>query len=131
MTKEKSINKLLYGLLPSDCEGIESLTELALTTMPTVAKLFSIPRKYYKAGIQRYGFHGLSYSYLIEELSSCSLWVRNTCIFRRYWGIFPLKFGVKYEIALNFWEFELCEIKNMNNEAIISTKASKVTVRVI
>jgi acetate kinase len=33
-----------------------------------VAKLLSIPRRYYEMGIQRYGFHGLSYAYLMEEL---------------------------------------------------------------
>jgi len=38
------------------------------TSMPRVAKLLSIPRRYYEKGIQRYGFHGLSYSFLMEEL---------------------------------------------------------------
>jgi len=38
------------------------------TSMPQVAKLLTIPRKYIDQGIQRYGFHGLSYSYLMEEL---------------------------------------------------------------
>jgi acetate kinase len=37
-------------------------------TMPKVAKLLPIPRRFHKIGIQRYGFHGLSYAYLIEEL---------------------------------------------------------------
>ncbi len=37
-------------------------------SMPVVAKLLSIPRRYYERGIQRYGFHGLSYAYLMEEL---------------------------------------------------------------
>jgi acetate kinase len=36
--------------------------------MPRVAKLLPIPRRFDKIGIQRYGFHGLSYAYLIEEL---------------------------------------------------------------
>ncbi len=36
--------------------------------MPTVAKLLPIPRHYYTMGIQRYGFHGLSYAYLMQEL---------------------------------------------------------------
>ncbi len=36
--------------------------------MPRVARLFPIPRRYEAAGVQRYGFHGLSYAYLIEEL---------------------------------------------------------------
>ncbi|MEO7309134.1 MAG: acetate/propionate family kinase [Chitinophagaceae bacterium] len=36
--------------------------------MPVVAKLLTIPRRYYEMGIQRYGFHGLSYAYLMQEL---------------------------------------------------------------
>lgn len=38
-------------------------------TMPRVAKLLPIPRRLDAKGIQRYGFHGLSYSYLMEELA--------------------------------------------------------------
>jgi acetate kinase len=38
------------------------------TSMPVVAKLLSIPRRYFEMGVQRYGFHGLSYAYLVEEL---------------------------------------------------------------
>jgi len=38
------------------------------TTIPAVAKTFAIPKIYYDKGIQRYGFHGISYSYLIQEL---------------------------------------------------------------
>ncbi len=38
-------------------------------TMPRVAKLLPIPRRYDAKGIQRYGFHGLSYSFLMEELA--------------------------------------------------------------
>ena len=37
-------------------------------TMPRVAKMLAIPRRYETLGVQRYGFHGLSYSYLMEEL---------------------------------------------------------------
>jgi len=36
--------------------------------MPRVAKLLPIPRRYEAKGVQRYGFHGLSYAYLMEEL---------------------------------------------------------------
>jgi acetate kinase len=38
-------------------------------TMPRVARLLPIPRRFDAMGIQRYGFHGLSYAYLIEELA--------------------------------------------------------------
>jgi acetate kinase len=37
-------------------------------TMPRVARLLPIPRRFDAKGIQRYGFHGLSYAYLMEEL---------------------------------------------------------------
>jgi acetate kinase len=37
--------------------------------MPRVAKLLPIPRRFDAAGIERYGFHGLSYAYLMEELA--------------------------------------------------------------
>ena len=36
--------------------------------MPRVARMLPIPRRYDMKGIQRYGFHGLSYSFLLEEL---------------------------------------------------------------
>jgi acetate kinase len=67
--------------LPSEIELIETfrqrhpkLTQVACfdtafhQTMPRVAKLLPIPRRYDAKGVQRYGFHGLSYAYLMEEL---------------------------------------------------------------
>lgn len=36
--------------------------------MPRVAKLLAIPRKYDSRGVQRFGFHGLSYTFLMQEL---------------------------------------------------------------
>lgn len=38
-------------------------------TLPRVARLLPIPRRFDAAGIQRYGFHGLSYAYLMQELA--------------------------------------------------------------
>ncbi|OLE14239.1 MAG: acetate kinase [Cyanobacteria bacterium 13_1_40CM_2_61_4] len=38
------------------------------STLPRVAKLLPIPRRYEAKGVQRYGFHGLSYSFLMREL---------------------------------------------------------------
>lgn len=37
-------------------------------TMPRVATLLPIPRRFQKMGVERYGFHGLSYAFLMEEL---------------------------------------------------------------
>ena len=36
--------------------------------MPRVAQLLAIPRRFDRQGVRRYGFHGLSYAYLMEEL---------------------------------------------------------------
>ena len=38
-------------------------------TLPRVARLLPIPRRFDAMGIQRYGFHGLSYAYLMQELA--------------------------------------------------------------
>ncbi len=40
--------------------------------MPRVARLLPIPRNYDRMGIERYGFHGLSYAYLMEELAQAA-----------------------------------------------------------
>jgi acetate kinase len=37
--------------------------------MPEVARLLPVPRRYQASGVRRYGFHGLSYTYLLGELA--------------------------------------------------------------
>ena len=37
-------------------------------TLPRVAQLLPLPRRFDAQGIRRYGFHGLSYRYLLDEL---------------------------------------------------------------
>jgi acetate kinase len=37
--------------------------------MPRVARLLPIPRRFEAQGVRRYGFHGLSYSFLMQELA--------------------------------------------------------------
>jgi acetate kinase len=37
--------------------------------LPNVARLLAIPRRYEAQGVRRYGFHGLSYAFLMEELA--------------------------------------------------------------
>jgi acetate kinase len=69
------------GHLPSEVKFIElikkeypQLMQVACfdtafhTTIPAVAKTFALPKKYFDEGIQRYGFHGISYSYLMQQL---------------------------------------------------------------
>jgi acetate kinase len=36
--------------------------------MPALAQLYALPRHVWQAGVARYGFHGLSYEYIVQEL---------------------------------------------------------------
>ncbi|NTU67471.1 MAG: acetate/propionate family kinase [Chlorobiaceae bacterium] len=38
-------------------------------SMPPVARLYALPEPYRSAGVRRYGFHGLSYGYILGELA--------------------------------------------------------------
>jgi acetate kinase len=38
-------------------------------SMPRIATLLPIPRRYEAKGVRRYGFHGLSYTFLMQELA--------------------------------------------------------------
>ena len=39
------------------------------STMPEIAKILPVPRRFMAAGLQRYGFHGLSYAWMMQELT--------------------------------------------------------------
>ena len=55
-------------------ERVPSLAQVACfdtafhRNMPRVAKILPIPRHFQAQGVERYGFHGLSYSFLMDEL---------------------------------------------------------------
>ena len=38
-------------------------------TAPLVAELYALPRKFFDAGVRRYGFHGLSFEYIVQALA--------------------------------------------------------------
>ncbi|MBE9586946.1 acetate/propionate family kinase [Mucilaginibacter sp. JRF] len=52
-----------------DVKQIACFDTMFHQSMPVVAKTSAIPRKYVEKGLQRFGFHGLSYKYLTEELA--------------------------------------------------------------
>jgi len=62
------------GLVEAFIERYPGLPQVACfdtafhRAMPRVARLVAIPRRYEKLGVQRYGFHGLSYAFLMKEL---------------------------------------------------------------
>lgn len=39
-------------------------------SLPRVARMYALPRRFYDEGILRYGFHGLSYEYVMRELQA-------------------------------------------------------------
>lgn len=63
------------ALIDLICERVPVLPQVVCfdTTfhrdMPRVAKIVPIPRRFNANGVERYGFHGLSYSFLMEELT--------------------------------------------------------------
>src|SRR3984957_4494405 len=62
-------------LIEAFCQRHPTLPQVACfdtafhRTMPRVASMLPIPRRYEVAGVRRYGFHGLSYEFLVEELA--------------------------------------------------------------
>jgi acetate kinase len=67
--------------LPGELQAIEAFRRLDLERpqvacfdtafhhdLPRVAQIIAIPRRYEAEGVRRYGFHGLSYAYLMQEL---------------------------------------------------------------
>ena len=62
-------------LIEAFCQRHPTLPQVACfdtafhSTIPRVASLLPIPRRYEAVGVRRYGFHGLSYEFLMEELA--------------------------------------------------------------
>ncbi|MFL5599237.1 MAG: acetate/propionate family kinase [Gemmatimonadaceae bacterium] len=69
--------------LPLELRAIDEVTRLAPSLpqvacfdtgfhsqMPIVARLFGLPRQLSNSGVLRYGFHGLSYEYVVHRLRS-------------------------------------------------------------
>lgn len=76
-----SLTPLDLDHLPQAIQGIEfvkrrypNLPQVACfdtdfhRAMPKVARTYALPAHFYEEGLQRYGFHGLSYEYIAEQL---------------------------------------------------------------
>ena len=81
LQKLRHFSPLAPEHLPAEIDLIETLRKLLPELvqiacfdtafhhdLPTVARILPIPRRYERLGVRRYGFHGLSYTYLLEEL---------------------------------------------------------------
>ena len=72
--------------LPAELQGIQAvagrfpdLPQVACfdtafhRRMPEVAQRFPLPRAFWDDGVQRYGFHGLSYEYIVDRVGAATL----------------------------------------------------------
>ncbi|HVS97719.1 MAG TPA: acetate/propionate family kinase, partial [Puia sp.] len=64
---ELSLIRLIRQQAP-DVKQIACFDTEFHTTLPRVARLLPVPRRYEREGLHRYGFHGLSYAYIQQEL---------------------------------------------------------------
>jgi acetate kinase len=58
------------GMALKDIPQFASFDTAFHKDLPTVSRLLPLPRSYEKAGIRRYGFHGLSYRFLLSEIET-------------------------------------------------------------
>jgi acetate kinase len=73
-------------------------------TMPRVAQLYGLTRELAEQGIVRYGFHGLSYGYLVEELRRQGVLEPRTVIAHLGNGasMVALRDGVSVDTSMGF-----------------------------
>jgi len=74
--------------------------------LPRLAKLLPLPRRYDNAGLQRYGFHGLSYAYVMEELTRADPSVARGSVILAHLGsgasLAAVKDGVSVDTTMGF-----------------------------
>lgn len=75
-------------------------------TIPEMARLLPLPRRYEQKGVRRYGFHGLSYTWIAQRLKVCdpALYAGRTIIAHLGSGasLCALKSGKSLETTMGF-----------------------------
>lgn len=75
-------------------------------TIPEMARLLPLPRRYEQKGVRRYGFHGLSYTWIAQRLKVCdpALYAGRTIIAHLGSGasLCALKGGKSLETTMGF-----------------------------
>jgi acetate kinase len=109
--------------LPAAIEGIEfiaakfpELPQVACfdtafhRTLPTVARMYALPRRFYDQGIVRYGFHGLSYEYVMHELRGIDAQLASGRVIIAHLGsgasIVAVKDGKSIDTSMGFTPLE-------------------------
>ncbi len=75
-------------------------------TLPRLATLLPLPRQYEAMGVQRYGFHGLSYTYILSELTKLDATIVNKKIILCHLGsgasVTAIKNGQPWDTSMGF-----------------------------
>jgi len=105
--------------LPHNLAGITAVRELQMDLpqvacfdtafhhgLPRLARLTTLPREFQDAGIQRYGFHGLSYEYVVDKLRQDGVDVEHERIVVAHLGngasMCALRHGRSVETTMGF-----------------------------
>ena len=69
LPEEILLTEAFHRRFPRTCRNIACFDTAFHHDLPRVARLLPIPRRYDAKGVRRYGFHGLSCAFLMEELA--------------------------------------------------------------
>ena len=78
------------------------------TTIPEKAKIYGLPYSYYKKGIRRYGFHGISHRYVVDYLRKNKLMKNKIIICHMGNGVTvsAIKNGKSIDTSMGFTPLE-------------------------
>lgn len=100
----KSIH--LFASLHPNIPQIACFDTMFHATLPELHRRFALPRVWHDRGVQRYGFHGLSYEYAAGRLQQCApaAFFGNTIIAHLGSGasLCALKNGKSFETSMGF-----------------------------
>jgi acetate kinase len=99
-------NIQLFAYLHPNIPQIACFDTMFHATVPDLHRRFALPRVWYDRGVQRYGFHGLSYEYVAGQLRQCApaAFSGNTIIAHMGSGasLCALKNGKSFETSMGF-----------------------------
>jgi acetate kinase len=79
-------------------------------SLPPVARMYALPRRLYDQGVHRYGFHGLSYEYILGELRTLEEKLANGRVIIAHLGsgasMVAVKAGKSIDTSMGFTPLE-------------------------
>jgi acetate kinase len=101
--------KFIAGKFP-DLPQVACFDTAFHRSLPKVARMYALPRRLYDQGILRYGFHGLSYEYIIGELRTLEEKLVNGRVIIAHLGsgasIAAIKEGKSIDTSMGFTPLE-------------------------